>query len=294
MPESPFDLTKPATVLIEKISDAIGGMAKPFQIVRVAKAEAKATVIRARAQVQVENLNRRAMLRFRSEKARKQANMEQIISDAIPQLEVGSAPQNLADDWITNFFDKCRVVSDQEMQQLWSRLLAAEANHPGKFSRKTVNLVSDLGKADAELFTAVCNFTWWFRAPYSYAAPIIFAGIGEPVHETYSRAGLNFESLTLLNSLGLIQFDAATGFVWNDAANPLHASYFGRVALVPNEAQNLNLGNVIFTRSGSELASVCHSSAVDGFFEFTRGQWAASQGRVPFPFVQTRPAKMPG
>jgi len=41
------DLTKPATVLIEKISDAVGGIFKPHQLVRVAKAEAEVERIRA-------------------------------------------------------------------------------------------------------------------------------------------------------------------------------------------------------------------------------------------------------
>ncbi len=43
-------LSKPATVLIEKISAAVGGIFKPYQIVRVAKAEAAAERIRAEAQ----------------------------------------------------------------------------------------------------------------------------------------------------------------------------------------------------------------------------------------------------
>jgi hypothetical protein len=51
MTENPLanlgDLAKPATVLIEKISDAVGGVFKPFQIVRVARAEAEAELIRA-------------------------------------------------------------------------------------------------------------------------------------------------------------------------------------------------------------------------------------------------------
>ncbi len=34
------ELSKPATVLVEKISDAVGGIAKPWQIRRIAKAEA--------------------------------------------------------------------------------------------------------------------------------------------------------------------------------------------------------------------------------------------------------------
>ncbi len=58
------DVTKPATVLIEKISDALGGIFKPYQIVRVAKAESEAERIRAESQIQVTDLHRRAMHRF--------------------------------------------------------------------------------------------------------------------------------------------------------------------------------------------------------------------------------------
>ncbi|HLL76618.1 MAG TPA: hypothetical protein VK421_15295 [Pyrinomonadaceae bacterium] len=39
------DLTKPATVLIEKISDAVGGVFRPYQIKRLAHAEAEAEKI---------------------------------------------------------------------------------------------------------------------------------------------------------------------------------------------------------------------------------------------------------
>lgn len=51
------DLSKPATTLIEKISEAVGGVFKPYQIVRVAKAEAEADRIRAESQIQVTDLS---------------------------------------------------------------------------------------------------------------------------------------------------------------------------------------------------------------------------------------------
>ena len=59
------DLAKPATVLIEKISDAVGGVFKPFQIVRVARSEAEASLIQAETQIQVTDLHRRAGRRNR-------------------------------------------------------------------------------------------------------------------------------------------------------------------------------------------------------------------------------------
>src|SRR5712692_3480320 len=105
MSDTPFsnlgDLTKPATVLIEKISDAVGGIFKPYQLVRVAKAEAEAERIRADAQIQITDLQRRAMYRFLQEEAKKQANIEDITQRALPLLEEGASPENVANDWIT-------------------------------------------------------------------------------------------------------------------------------------------------------------------------------------------------
>src|SRR6266478_5107627 len=87
------ELSKPATVLIEKISDAVGGVFKPYQIVRVAKAEAEAEQIHAAAQIQVTDLHRRAMYRFLEEEAKKQSNIEGITQKALPLLEEKSRPQ---------------------------------------------------------------------------------------------------------------------------------------------------------------------------------------------------------
>ncbi len=47
------ELSKPATVLIEKISDAIGIVFEPCQIKRIAKAETEADKIRALAGIEL-------------------------------------------------------------------------------------------------------------------------------------------------------------------------------------------------------------------------------------------------
>lgn len=72
------ELTKPATRLIEKVSDAVGGIFKPWQIGRLAKAEAKAELIRADAEIQITDLQRRSIQRFVNEEARNQSNIEAI------------------------------------------------------------------------------------------------------------------------------------------------------------------------------------------------------------------------
>lgn len=263
------DLTKPATVLIEKISDAVGGIFKPHQIVRVAKAEAEADRIRAEAQIQVTDIHRRAMHRFLVEEAKKQSNIEDITQKALPLLEEESSPQNVEDDWITNFFDKCRIVSDEDMQQLWSRVLAGEANEPGAFSKRTVNLMADLDNVDAELFMHLCGFCWVI----GNFVPLVY----DVQDEVYNRHGIDFSALNHLETLGFIQFDNPAGFQRMKLPKKVTAFYYDRPVEItfPKDADNaLQLGKVLLTRAGDELAPVCGSNPVDGFFDFVYDRWA--------------------
>ena len=151
-------LTKPATVLVEKISDAVGGFAKPYQIERVAKAEAKAALIRTEAEIEIEALRLRAFGRFAEEQTRHQLNMESITGKAILHLGDDASPEDMENDWLANFFDKCRNVSEEDMQDLWARVLAGEANNPGRFSRKTINILSDMERKYAKLFQDICRY----------------------------------------------------------------------------------------------------------------------------------------
>jgi hypothetical protein len=145
------DLSKPADTLIKKVSKAEGGFFAPYQIKRVANAEAEAAIIKAQTEIQITDLRLRAIRRFVKEEAQRQKNIEDITAKALPQLMEAANPDSMDDDWVTNFFDKSRIVSDGEMQDLWSRVLAGEANAPGTYSKRTVNFLSDLDKVGCRL-----------------------------------------------------------------------------------------------------------------------------------------------
>ena len=271
------DLTKPATVLIEKISDAVGGIFKPYQVVRVAKAEAEASRIQAESQILVTDLHRRAMHRFLEEEAKKQSNIESITQEALPLLEDKSSPEAVADDWITNFFDKSRIVSDKEMQGLWSRVLAGEANAPGAFAKRTVNLLADLDKEDAVLFTKLCGFGWMI----GNVCPLVF----DVTASIYNDNGINFSALSHLESLGLIQFNNLSGFRRLRIPKVATVFYYGKPVTLTfaKEAENdLELGHVLLTRAGQQLAPVCAPRPVDGFFDYVKDRWVG-QSLIPKP-----------
>ena len=262
-------LTKPATVLIEKISNAVGTLWEPTQIRRIAQAKSDAALILANNEIEIDEVKRRAARRFVEEETRSQQNMESIGSKAIPNLNPNAPTEDVEDDWIANFFDKCRIVSDNDMQDLWSRVLAGEANSPGSFSRKTVNLMADLDKASAQLFVSLCRFGWRMGNAFD---PLIL----DFDEHLYTNHGITFPSLCQLDSIGLVQI-GDVGYELPNQHRELVVTYYGRsVRLIfPKDTGNsLKVGQVLFTPSGAQLAQIVETTPIDGFFEFVYDGWA--------------------
>jgi len=262
------DLSKPADTLIKKVSKAVGGIFAPYQIKRVARAEAEAALIKAQTEIHITDLHRRAVHRFVEEEAKHQKNMEDITAKALPQLNDKADPLKVEDDWIANFFDKCRIVSDDEMQGLWSRILAGESNSPGTYSKRTVNFLSDLDKRDAEKFTHLCGFAWMIAG----FRPLIY----DVHHAIYNNQGIDFYWLSHLESIGLIQFDNLGGFRLLQLPKRFSLLYYGKPVCLemPKDSDNeMQIGTVMLTRIGQELAPISGSKPVDGFLEYVTEKW---------------------
>ncbi len=262
------DISKPATVLIEKISDAVGGIAKPWQIKRVAQAEADAALIEANARVQVTEIEQRALIRMVREEGKKQENIENITAQALPHLKDEANPEAVEQDWLTHFFDRCRLISDQQMQTLWSSILAGEANAPGAFSKRTIQLVSSLDKSDAALFSKFCSFVWMFGTP----SPLIY----DTKDDVYSSAGITFESLNHLESLGLISFAAIGGYQRQGLPKKFVMHYYGEPVVIEMAQDNDNsmqTGNAILTRAGFELVKIVAARPIPEFKAYVIAKW---------------------
>jgi hypothetical protein len=277
-------LAKPATVLVKRISDAVGGIFKPCQIKRIAKAEAEAAIIKAESEITITELHKRAVHRFIYEEAKKQANMEAVTNLALPQLHKESKPGEMNTDWITNFFDKCRIISDSEMQQLWGKVLAGEANAPGTFSKRTVNFLGSLDKDDAVQFTKVCQFTWSING----LVPLIF----DVEKAIYADAGLRFDILNHLDDVGLISFTTITGFEKTNMPKHARVFYHGIPTDIelPNDENNVvELGHVVFSKVGHQLAKICRAQPIPEFQEYVLNKWMIRRFKPASPYPRKSP-----
>ena len=278
------DLSKPINTLIKKIANAIGIVFEPKHIKDVAEAEAVADRIRTTAQIEKVERLQRATFRFLAEQIKQQENIESIITKAVPEVSEQARPEQLEDDWIANFFDKCRLISDDEMQKLWARILAGETNSPGKFSKRTVGLLASTDKSDASMFNTICRFACTIPP----LTPIIYSY----TQEIYSRQGIDFAFLTHLESIGVIRInvDSTFHFAVDDLEQNTLVDYFG--SKIPlrfagndkmRKRNELAIGQVMFTQAGEQLAGICGAKPLDGFFEFLKGSWASYA--IPKPEV---------
>lgn len=242
-------LSKPATVLVEKISSAIGILYEPTRIKKKAIADAEVSKTKALMDLEIDDIQKRALHRLVSEEIKKQENIESITEKSFSSLNEDAKPEDIEDDWISNFFDKCKLISDKEMQELWGRVLASESNKPGSFSKRTVEFMSTMDKKDAELFENLGQFFW-------------LAGEFTPFtinyeNEIFKRKNLTFDSLRHLDSIGLVSFEPLSGFRLEATNNQISTIiYFERSLDInfSNIDKSFLCGHTLLTKIGQDLA----------------------------------------
>ncbi|MFK0314394.1 DUF2806 domain-containing protein [Pseudomonas sp. NPDC090233] len=262
------DISKPATVLIEKISSAVGIVFEPHRVKRMARAEAEADRIRALARFELSDIENRAIERFVAQEARKQENIESIATQAAEALPDNAEVSEIEEDWITHFFKHCDTVSDKQMQSLWARLLSSEATKPGTYSKRTVDFISTMNKSEAELFSNLCTFVWKIGEP-----AVIIKDLS---HEAYNKKKINFINLKHLDSIGLISFEPASGYINKCSTSHIDVSYYDqklRLGL-KKDVTKISIGAALLTTVGKELFSLCRPEPDPDHLQYMIETWS--------------------
>ena len=245
-------LTKPATTLIEKISNAIGIVYEPTRIRRKAIADADASKTKAISNLEIDDIEKRALNRLVTEETKKQENIENIMNKSLPLLEDNAKPEDIEDDWISNFFDKCKLISDDEMQTLWSRILVGESNSPGRFSKRTVEFMAMMDKNDALLFEKFSKLCWWIEG----YQPVIL----ESNSDEFKKFNISFVELQHLSVIGLISYQSfGYSKLYKNSNNTVIGYYGRRLNVEFNETRNnsdIQMGEVLISKIGKDLLEI--------------------------------------
>lgn len=245
-------LSEPLTKLIETVGQGCGAVYEPIKITRKAKAEAKTKIILANADKEVSLIEQRMQERIYNKELNRQKNIEAITQNAAKELENNTSVSKtpVDPDWVTRFYEDCQDVSDEEMQTLWGRILADEVKKPKSFSYRTLDALKNLTKAEADLFTSLCEFKVHFTTAATIM-PVIF-GFDNPI---ITSKGLTFTSMHDLEAIGLIQIKT-NGYVLKNTNHVIAIHGSQHVQFFNKQHKNFKIGNTMFSPIGRELSKI--------------------------------------
>ena len=172
-------------MLVKYTASGIGAVAgsalAPWRARQMAKARTIEAAGEARALELIAQAQAQALLPFRSEaddlrgvvnietegmaqriefqESKRQANIVSVVRGAAEELGDEEVPQHEPDsDWPARFFTDVQDISSDELQKIWSKILAGEVRQPGSTSLRTLSLLKNMSKTDAEVFRVLCRY----------------------------------------------------------------------------------------------------------------------------------------
>lgn len=201
-------------------------------------------------------LEERTRNRVDFREAKKQLNLESITSYAAEELrnEETVTDEPLNEDWTTRYFNIAEDISSEEMQALWGRILAGEIKRPKTFSLRTLELLKNLSKDEADIFTKFANA----RLKSFNKNVILNNDNGIFLKEEF---GITFSDTLLMSELGLIATENNLEFSFQPTANNTTNTViqYGDKGIIFFRGLNCpkqSVQVIAFTKTGAELSTL--------------------------------------
>ena len=192
--------------------------ARSLQIIADAQAQARQAIAKpiesehSMAEITRDNITQR--IEFQERK--RLANVRSVIEDAAIELGDKEVPDHEPDpDWTARFFDSVQDVSAEEMQKIWSKILAGEVETPGRTSLRTLSVLRDMSQKDAKMFSETMRYK--IGNFIHYESYIFSSNLTRGKHK-YDSFGFLPESFVVIQDLGLLRgtYDPSPQLILND------------------------------------------------------------------------------
>ncbi|MBO5136188.1 MAG: DUF2806 domain-containing protein [Clostridia bacterium] len=247
-----------ANNLIDKISNAVGWVVTHD----TAKKIAIDTYIKDIQNGDYDPITKAALISQAKKTIKEYNNQYDIVSKALNLLVPSASPGDIDSDWLLQFMDKIRLVSESEFQIIWAKILAEECNSPGTIPKAVLHILEQMDKDSAKSFMRVASLSVnYIDSDSSGCCPII---LRDEHTSYYDSMGVTLDDLIELQSLGLIiMADGLTRYS-KMFDNPVVIHYHDKEYKV---AKKIVVGEVVYTRIGEALCNAVHPEKVDGFFD---------------------------
>lgn len=164
-------------------------------------------------------------------------------------------------DWFMRYYEAAGNVSDEDMQEIWAKVLAGEIDNPSFFSLRIIDVLRNMRKADAELFVRFCEVS------FDMGSGNLFL----PNYDEYlEKSGIAYSDIMRLSEMGLIFNDPliTLNFELSEEAKIILVN--GNLAMTlatPSEkSEKGRIKQYPFTKVGQELATLISTYPSDEHF----------------------------
>lgn len=205
----------------------------------------------------------RAEQRQLAEAIRQEQNLENVIEMAANEIALANdnkvSDKSIDDDWIARLFQIAKDVSSEEMQLIWGKILAGEIAQPGSFSLKTLDVIRNLTKEDAEAFQKVMPLVMRDRTKYFITSS----------SEILSRLNIDYETLLRLDECGLLGINETIYMPQRISADCSSFICSNETAIcmmgLDEVEREISFGVYVVTRAGCELYQILTYTANDEY-----------------------------
>lgn len=197
-------------------------------------------------------IEKRVEERINFQEVKKQINIENVTAHAAEELknEGPITDEPVDEDWTTRFFRIAEEVSNEEMQALWGKILAGEIKQPKTYSLRTLELIRNLSKREADTFMKVANF-----AIKSGSKNYLFKGKNDK--QFSEKYNIHYNDIALLTEIGLLQPGTFVNYQFiTQPKDDQRAFSSGNIVIVVNVKANtptIKMPVNVFTNAGNEL-----------------------------------------
>lgn len=253
----------PLNKLIDLVSKGIGTIYEPYKIRKLADAMAYKLEVLSKSientnnvsieykdeniQIQLRELQERAIQRFVYQEVQRQLNIEDIAdktADILKNMEIQSN-DDVSFNWMSRFIDSAKDASESEIKDLWSKVLAGEILQPNSVSLRTLDILKNMSKKDAELFMKVMPF-------------IINDNYIPNNTDLLDKYGIHYSDILELDECGLINSSGmvSSHFNINSDNNILFNNENIACIIKSNNERNMEIREYVLTKSGTELKKI--------------------------------------
>lgn len=195
------------------------------------------------------NYSNKVFQKYASKLLREQININKIIEPALKEITnyvpTTENPSEISEDWLSEFEEIARMKSSEDIQLIFSKILAGEIMQPDTFSIRTLKVLSTLTTGEANQFKEILKSAFYVNEDWVIIKQIL--------HNNYSS-----NHLLNLQDAGLIQSNENTNIMFeSDDFEDVISFDFGEYELLLYlKTDTLSFPIYKLSKAGRELASL--------------------------------------